>query len=59
MLTWAAQARYQRMWATVRTWNPASRRVLAKLGFEDRGQIEVAAAHGDSLLMIGPFQRTA
>lgn len=55
VLTWAALQGYQRAWATVRSWNLAPRRVLAKLGFVDSGQIEADAVHGDSLLMVRPF----
>jgi len=51
VVTWAAQSGYQRLWATVRAWNVASRRVLEKLGFQETGQVEVDPAHGDSLLM--------
>ncbi|MFF2031056.1 GNAT family N-acetyltransferase [Arthrobacter sp. NPDC058192] len=40
---------YPRLWATVRDWNTASRRVLAKLGFVETGQIEPDEVHGDSL----------
>lgn len=52
VLAWAALEGYQRVWATVRAWNLASRRVLAKLGFDDSGQLEVDVVHGDSLLMV-------
>jgi ribosomal-protein-alanine N-acetyltransferase len=37
------------LWAGVRDWNIASRRVLAKLGFQETGAVERDAAHGDSL----------
>lgn len=40
---------YRRLWATVRDWNTASRRVLAKLGFVETGQVEPDEIHGDSL----------
>ncbi|WP_354174169.1 GNAT family N-acetyltransferase [Arthrobacter sp. UYEF36] len=40
---------YRRLWATVRDWNTASRRVLDKLGFVETGQVEPDAVHGDSL----------
>ena len=40
---------YPRLWATVRDWNVASRRVLAKLGFIESGRVEPAEAHGDLL----------
>jgi [ribosomal protein S5]-alanine N-acetyltransferase len=38
-----------RLRAGVRDWNVASRRVLAKLGFEETGQVERDPVHGDSL----------
>ena len=49
---WATSAGYPRLWAGVRDWNIASRRVLAKLGFRETGQVERDAAHGDSLLTV-------
>ena len=52
VLTWASEAGYERLWATVRAWNAASRRVLEKLGFHETGQVELDAAHGDSLLTV-------
>ncbi|GAB3555881.1 GNAT family N-acetyltransferase [Spelaeicoccus albus] len=52
VLDWAAEAGYERVWATVRDWNAASRRVLDKLGFGETGQVEADAVHGDSLLTV-------
>jgi ribosomal-protein-alanine N-acetyltransferase len=49
---WASEAGYRRLWAGVRDWNIASRRVLAKLGFQETGAVERDAAHGDSLLTV-------
>lgn len=43
---------YPRLWATVRDWNIASRRVLAKLGFVETGQVEPDEVHGDSLFTM-------
>ncbi len=43
---------YSRLWATVREWNVASRRVLAKLGFVETGRIERDPVHGDSLFTV-------
>ncbi|MET0842988.1 MAG: GNAT family N-acetyltransferase [Mycetocola sp.] len=40
---------YRRLWASVRDWNTASRRVLAKLGFVETGQVEPDEVHGNSL----------
>lgn len=52
VVAWAGGAGYLRLWAGVRAWNTASRRVLEKLGFRETGQVEPDAAHGDSLLMV-------
>ena len=52
VVTWATEAGYERLWATVRAWNVASRRVLEKLGFHETGQVDADAAHGDSLLTV-------
>ena len=55
VVTWASEAGYGRVWATVRDWNVASRRVLEKLGFRKRGWVEPDAVHGDSLLAVRDF----
>lgn len=55
VVTWASEAGYGRLWATVRDWNLASRRVLEKLGFRETGQVERDAVHGDSLLVVREF----
>ena len=47
-----AAAGHLRLWATVRDWNAASRRVLAKLGFRETGEVDRDALHGDSLLTV-------
>ncbi len=52
VVTWATEAGYERLWATVRAWNGASRRVLEKLGFHETGQVDADPAHGDSLLTL-------
>lgn len=52
VVTWATEAGYERLWATVWAWNVASRRVLEKLGFHETGQVEADAAHGDNLLTV-------
>lgn len=49
VLRWAAESNYQRLWATVRDWNTASRRVMAKLGFIETARIERDQIHGNSL----------
>jgi len=52
VVTWAAEAGYERLWATVRVWHVAARRVLDKLGFHETGQVDADAAHGDNLLTV-------
>jgi [ribosomal protein S5]-alanine N-acetyltransferase len=48
VLDWARLSGYGRLWATVREWNTASRRVLAKVGFTvDRQELD--AAYGNNL----------
>jgi RimJ/RimL family protein N-acetyltransferase len=51
VLGWAQASGYRRLWATVRSWNGASRRVLAKLEFVETGRVELDEVHGDSLFM--------
>jgi [ribosomal protein S5]-alanine N-acetyltransferase len=51
VLGWAQASGYRRLWATVRDWNDASRRVLAKLGFAETGRVEPDDVHGDSLFL--------
>jgi RimJ/RimL family protein N-acetyltransferase len=55
VLRWASEAGYPRVWAKVRDWNTASRRVLEKLGFHETGSVETDPVHGDSLLMVREF----
>jgi ribosomal-protein-alanine N-acetyltransferase len=55
VVAWVSDAGYERLWATVRDWNVASRRVLEKLGFRETGQMERDAVHGDSLLTVREF----
>jgi RimJ/RimL family protein N-acetyltransferase len=59
VVTWAGDAGYPRVWAGVRAWNTASRRVLEKLGFREIGQVDPDAAHGDSLLTVRELGATA
>ncbi len=49
VVAWAHASGHHRIWATVREWNTASRRVLAKLGFTETGQVDPDPIHGDSL----------
>lgn len=55
VMVWAEAAGYRRVWAGVRDWNVASRRVLAKLDFRETGEVEPDAVHGDSLLTVREF----
>lgn len=42
----------RRLWAGVRDWNVASRRVLVKLGFVETDRVERDAVHGDSIVTV-------
>ena len=55
VVTWVSEAGYQRLWAGVRDWNAASRRVLEKLGFRETGRVEPDAVYGDNLLTVREF----
>ena len=55
VVTWVSEAGYGRLWAAVRDWNVASRRVLEKLGFRETGRVERDVVHGDSLLTVREF----
>jgi [ribosomal protein S5]-alanine N-acetyltransferase len=50
VVTWAADAGLERLWAGVRSWNLASRNVLRKLGFVETGRVITDADFGDSLI---------
>jgi [ribosomal protein S5]-alanine N-acetyltransferase len=52
VVTWASEAGYERLWAMVRDWNVASRRVLEKLGFRETGRVEPSSVYGHSLLTV-------
>ncbi|MGM7665878.1 GNAT family N-acetyltransferase [Microbacterium sp. A93] len=52
VITWASEAGYRRLWASVWDWNIASRRVLEKLGFRDSGKENPETVHGRSLLTV-------
>jgi [ribosomal protein S5]-alanine N-acetyltransferase len=55
VVTWASEAGYRRLWATVWDWNVASRRVLEKLGFRETGRVEPHSVYGHSLLTVREF----
>lgn len=52
VLAWAKESGYGRLWATVRDWNTASRRVMTKLGFVETARVEPDNAHGNSLFYM-------
>ncbi|TQS46031.1 GNAT family N-acetyltransferase [Cryptosporangium phraense] len=56
VLGWARASGYERLWATVRDWNTASRRVLAKVGFTETGRTEPDPVHGTTLFFDRPLQ---
>lgn len=49
VLDWARESGYRRLWATIRDWNIASRRVVTKLGFVETARVESDSEHGNSL----------
>ena len=51
VLDWARSSGFERLWATVRDWNTASRRVLAKAGFTETERKEVDAVYGTTLFL--------
>jgi [ribosomal protein S5]-alanine N-acetyltransferase len=55
VVTWVREAGYERLWAGVRDWNVASRRVLDKLGFRETGRVQRDAVYGDNLLTVREF----
>lgn len=55
VVTWVSEAGYRRLWAGVRVWNVASRRVLEKLGSRETGRVEPDAVYGDSLLTVREY----
>jgi [ribosomal protein S5]-alanine N-acetyltransferase len=56
VVRWVGDAGYRRLWAGVRDWNSASRRVLEKLEFRETGRVEPDPVHGDSLIMVREFR---
>lgn len=55
VVEWARDAGFPAIWATVWDWNAPSRRILAKLGFRETGEIERTGPAGDSLLTVREF----
>ncbi|SDD30731.1 GNAT family N-acetyltransferase [Auraticoccus monumenti] len=49
VLDWARTSGHVRLWATVREWNTASRRVLAKVGFVETDRVEPDDVHGRTI----------
>jgi [ribosomal protein S5]-alanine N-acetyltransferase len=52
VVEWARSSGYTRLWATVRVWNAASRRVLAKVGFIETERVEPDELYGDNLFTM-------
>lgn len=52
VVTRASEAGYRRLWAGVRDWNAASRRVLEKLGFRETGRVDPDPVHGANILTV-------
>ena len=52
VLDWARSSGFERVWATVWDWNHASRRVLARLGFEETGRTEADPERGTTLFTV-------
>ncbi|WP_199510001.1 GNAT family N-acetyltransferase [Nucisporomicrobium flavum] len=55
ILDWAKSSGYERLWATVREWNVASRRVLARVGFTETDRKETDAVYGTTLFLTTPL----
>lgn len=51
VLDWATSSGYRCLGATVRDWNTASRRVLAKVGFIETDRVERDEVYGNTLFM--------
>jgi len=49
VIGWAREYGHHRLWATVRAWNVASRRVLARLDFVETDRVETDELYGDNL----------
>lgn len=48
----ADAAGWTRLWSTVREWNGASRRVMAKIGFVESGRVDPDSERGDSVWFV-------
>lgn len=51
VVEWGRSSGHQRLWATVREWNTASRRVLTTTGFEETDRVERDAVYGDTVFL--------
>lgn len=51
VVEWARSSGHERLWATVRAWNTASRRVLVKVGFVETGRVERDEVYGDTVFV--------
>lgn len=52
VMSWAKESSYRRLWATLREWNTASRRVMVKLDFAKTSRVEPDNTYGDSLFYM-------
>ena len=51
VVEWARASGFERLWSTVREWNEASLRVLAKVGFVETGRRKLDPVHGTTLFL--------
>lgn len=51
VVEWARSSGHERLWASVREWNTASRRVLAKVGFVETDRVERDGLYGDTVFI--------
>jgi ribosomal-protein-alanine N-acetyltransferase len=51
VVEWARSSGHERLWASVRKWNTASRRVLAKVGFVETDWVEGDAVYGNTVFI--------
>ncbi|WP_434992205.1 GNAT family N-acetyltransferase [Arthrobacter sp. Ld5] len=52
VMGWAKESGHRRLWATIREWNSASRRVMTRLGFVETARVDRDALHGHSLFYV-------
>lgn len=52
VVDWARDSGYRRLWATIRDWNVASRRVATKLGFVESARVDPDPEYGNSIFYV-------